>query len=98
MTDDEIRKIVHQVLVEERQQNADRMDETVIKTISAILTGFGINNDERKEIAEDFRYLRKWRQGSERLQGVGWTALVTLFAGGIASALYLGVKAMLGKP
>lgn len=98
MNEAEIRRVVREVLLEEREQHNDRLDDVVLKTISAILTGFGIHEDERKEIAEDFRYLRRWRQGAERVSSVGMTALVTLIVGGIASACWIGIKFMLGKP
>src|SRR4051794_14647144 len=97
MTEDEIRHIVHQVLLEERLDNTDKHDAAMLKTVSAILTSFGIEEDERKDIAEDFRYLRRWRLGAERVQGVGITAIVTLLVGGTVSALWLGVKALIGK-
>lgn len=97
MTKEEIRAIVQQVLAEERRNNDDELDVTVLKTVSGLLTSFGIPDDERKDIAEDFRYLRRWRLGAERVQGLGMTAIVALIVGGIASALWLGIKAAIGK-
>lgn len=95
MTKEEIREIIRQVLIEERA--GTNVDEAMLKTISAILTSFGIPDDERKDIAEDFRYLRRWRLGAERIQGVGLTALVTMIVGGALSAAWLVLKAALGK-
>ena len=97
MTREEIREIVHQVLLEDRMSNSDQVDAAMLKTVSAILTSFGIHDDERKDIAEDFRYLRRWRLGAERVQGIGLTAIITMLVGGVVSALVLGVKAMIGK-
>lgn len=97
MTKEEIRAIVQQVLAEERRNSDDELDVTVLKTVSGLLTSFGIPDDERKDIAEDFRYLRRWRLGAERVQGLGMTAIVALVVGGIASALWLGIKAAIGK-
>lgn len=97
MTPDEVRSVVRQVVLEERKNNSTAVDDAMLKTVSAILTSFGIPDDERKDIAEDFRYLRKWRLGAERIQGVGMTALVTMLVGGALSAAWLAVKAALGK-
>lgn len=100
MTADEIKSIVRQVLAEERDAYEAAHDTVVLKTISAILTGFGIEDDdkdEKREIKEDFRYLRRWRKGSEKITGLGLTAIVTVFVGGLVSALGLGIKAMVGK-
>lgn len=97
LTPDEVRLIVRQTLLEERQSENASHDEMVIRTVAGILSGFGIDDTERKEIKEDFRYLRKWRQGSDRVTGIGLTALVTLMIGGFVSALGLGIKTMLGK-
>lgn len=97
MTPEDIRRVVLQVLQEERRENEEKLDTTVLKTLSAILTGFGIESDERADIKEDFRYLRKWRKGSDRLTGVGLTAIVTVMVGGLLSAIYIGIKTMLGK-
>lgn len=47
MTQEEVAQVVHQVLQAERQQTQDNLDENVLKTIAAILTSFGINEDEQ---------------------------------------------------
>lgn len=98
VSEDEIRLMVRQVLREERDAMEEKLDTNTIKTIAAILTGFGIDEDEKKEVKEDFRYLRRWRKGSERMTGVGMTAVIMLFVGGAASALWLGFKTIIGKP
>lgn len=98
MNEDELRVYIRAVLREEQEAMAEKLDSNTLKTIAAILTGFGIDEDEKKEVKEDFRYLRKWRKGTEKVSGVGLTALVTLMVGGILSALVIGIKMMLGKP
>jgi hypothetical protein len=97
MTEDWIRQVVLRVLQEERAHNAEHIDETVLKTVSAILTSFGIEEDERKELKADFAHLRKWRKSVETVERVGWTAAVTVIVTGILGALWLGVKALLAK-
>lgn len=97
MTPAEIREIVRQVMVEERQANAANMDITVMKTVSAILTSFGMGDDERVEIRQDFQYLRRWRKTADRVTSAGVIGIVTVIVGGVASALWLGIKALMGK-
>jgi len=97
VTEGEIRNVVKQVLIEERQSNASNHDEIVLKTISAILTSFGMDDEDRKEIRADFIHLRRWRKSVERVETVGWTAAITCIVTGILGALWLGFKALLGK-
>jgi hypothetical protein len=99
MTPDDIRSIVHQVLAEERQAQVDTPinDAVVLKVVSAILTGFGINDDDRKAIREDFVYLRRWRETSDKIQNGGWIALMTVLVSGLCAALYMGIKTLLAK-
>lgn len=93
MTHDEIRSVIHEVLNEQKQDH----DEVVLKTISAILTSFGIDDDDRKEIRADFVHLRKWRKSVEQAQSYTFKAVITIIATGVMGALWMGVKAMLGK-
>jgi hypothetical protein len=97
LTEADIKRIVKETLREEREAHAEQEDLTVVKTISAILSGFGIDEDERKDIKEDFRYVRRWRKGAERVTGMTLTSIIAILAGGLVSALGLGIKAMLGK-
>ena len=97
MTPAEIRTIVQQVIAEERKTWADQPinDAAVLKVVSAIMTGFGINDDDRKAIREDFIYLRRWRETSDRIQNGGWIALMTVLVSGVAAAIYMGIKTLL---
>jgi hypothetical protein len=97
MTEDDIRRVVIQTMDAERARSSDHIDQTVIQTISAILTSFGIEEDERKELKADFAHLRKWRKSVETVERVGWTAAVTVIITGILGALWLGVKVLLAK-
>lgn len=97
MTDAEIQAIVRATLDAEHERNSQRVDDLVIKTISTILTSFGIEEDDRKEVRADFQHLRKWRKSVERVETVGWGAAITVIVSGILGALWLGVKTLLGK-
>jgi hypothetical protein len=97
MTDDEITAIVKRVLEEEKQIHAQAFDNIALRTVASILTAFGMNDDDRSEIREDFAYLRRWRKTAEQVQRGWWIAFMAVLVSGIASAFYLGVRAMLGK-
>jgi hypothetical protein len=81
----------------ERKRDTDNIDGTVLKTVSAILTSFGIEEDERKEIRADFLYVRKLRKSTETISRVGWTAAITVIVTGFLGVLLLGIKTMLAK-
>jgi hypothetical protein len=93
MTHDEIRSVIHEVLTEQREDH----DQVVLKTISAILTSFGIDDDDRKEIRADFVHLRKWRKSVEQAQSYTFKTIITVIATGVVGALWMGIKAAMGK-
>jgi low affinity Fe/Cu permease len=97
MNNADIREVVLQVLREERNHYNEKLDETVLKTVSAILTGFGIEDDERKEIKADFRYLRRFRNSAESVHRVGIATMVTVLITGVLGAIWLAVKTLIGK-
>lgn len=93
----DIREIVLQVMAEERRQLAEGQDEIVLKTISTILTSFGIDDEERSDIRADLIHLRKWRKSVESVESFGMRAVVTVIVTGLIAALWLGFKAMVNK-
>jgi hypothetical protein len=97
MTADEIRLIVSTVLEEESVRRGAAVDEVVLKAVATILTSFGIEEDDRKELQADFVHLRKWRKSVEQAQGITFKIAVTAIVGGLLGALWLGIKAALGK-
>ena len=97
MTKDEIAAVVRAVLEEERKEYAASQDEVVLKTVSAILTSFGLDDKEKKEFQADFVHLRKWRKSVDSVERVGITTVVTVLLTGLVGAMWLGVKTALGK-
>jgi hypothetical protein len=95
MTAEEIRDVVRQVLNDERSK--EEVDEAVLRTVSAILSSFGIDHDERKEIQADFAHLRKWRKSVEAVERAGVKTVVAVLVTGLLGALWLGFKVMMGK-
>lgn len=93
----EVREIVKAVLDEERERHGQLMDDAVIKAVASILTSFGIEDDEKKEIRADFQHLRRWRKSVEQAQGLTMRAVITVLIGGFIGAVWLGFKAMMGR-
>jgi hypothetical protein len=93
MTAEEIKAVIHEVLAEQNKSH----DEVVLKTIAAILTSFGIDEEDRKEVRADFVHLRKWRKSVEQAQSYTFKAVITVIATGFLGAVWLGFKTMLGK-
>lgn len=101
MTHDEIttiaRAAAEAVLAEQRRQRTDQADEVVIKTVATILTSFGIEEEDRKELRADFSFLRRLRTSSDQIQRAGIVTSVTIILGGVLSIIWLGVKTLLGR-
>lgn len=94
---DEVRNVVAEVLAEQDRLHKDHLDDVVLKTIATILTSFGIEEEDRKELRADFSHLRRWRKSVEQAQGYTFKVVVTMIVTGLVGALWLGVKTMLGK-
>ncbi|MBP1296605.1 hypothetical protein [Bradyrhizobium elkanii] len=86
------------VLAEQKRLHNNEADEVVLRTISTILTSFGIEEDDRKELRRDFEHLRRWRKSVEHAQGYTFKIVVTAIVGGIVGAIWMGIKLALGKP
>ncbi|SHJ69101.1 hypothetical protein SAMN05444159_1243 [Bradyrhizobium lablabi] len=97
MQEHEIRAIVKATLDEEREQHGQLLDDAVIKAVASILTAFGIEDDEKKEIRADFRHLRRWRKSVEAAQGLTFKVVITALVSGFVGAVWLGFKTLLGK-
>ena len=97
MTSDEIKGVVHEVLAEQKLLHPTDIDDVVLKTIATILTSFGIEEEDRKEIRADFVHLRKWRKSVEQAQGYTFKIVVTAIVSGFVGAVWMGFKTMLGK-
>ncbi len=95
MTEDEIRRVVADVLAEQHRKNGT--DEVVLRTVAAILTTFGMDDDDRQELKRDFQWLRRWRISVEQAGGFTVRAIVTVVISGFIGALWLGFKIMVGK-
>lgn len=97
MQEQDIKRVVGEVLAEQKRLHNDDVDEVVLRTISTILTSFGIEEEDRKELRADFAHLRRWRKASEQVEKAGWKAMVTVLVTGACGLIWLGIQTKFGK-
>jgi hypothetical protein len=97
MQEHETRRIVAEVLAEQKRLHNNDADEVVLRTISTILTSFGIEEEDRKELKADFQHLRRWRKATDQIGRASWRAVVTVIVTGICGLIWLGLQAKFGK-
>jgi len=97
VTSDDIKTVVAETLTEQQKLQRDEIDAIVLRAIATILTSFGIEEEDRRELRADFQHLRRWRKSVEQAQSYTFKAVITIIVSGFLGAVWLGVKAMLGK-
>jgi len=97
MKPDEFKSSVHGRLAIQRETSGSTLDEAMVGTVTAILSSFGIDEEDRREIRADFVHLRKWRKSVEQAQCYTFKAAITVTATGFVGAVWMGFKAMLGR-
>lgn len=97
MHEADVRAIVAETLAEQQRLHHDDIDAVVLKTVATILTSFGMEEEDRKELRADFQHLRRWRKSVEQAQSYTFKAVITVIVSGFVGAVWLGVKATLGK-
>jgi hypothetical protein len=95
--DDYIRTVVAETLAEQQRRHDEDIDAVVLKAIVAILTSFGIEDEDRRVLQADLRHLRWWRKSVEQAQSYTLKAVITIVVTGVVGAVGLGIKALLGK-
>jgi len=93
----DVRAIVVETLAEQQRLRHDDIDAVVLKTVATTLTSFGIDEEDRKELRADFQHLRRWRRSVEQAQSYTFKAVITVIVTGFVGAVWLGVKATLGR-
>ena len=93
----DVRVIVAETLAEQQRIGRDDIDAMVLKAVATTLTSFGIDEDDRKELRSDLQHLRRWRRGVEQAQSYVFKAVTTVIVTGFVVAVWLGIKATLGK-
>jgi hypothetical protein len=97
MTDEDIRLVVAETLAEQQKDHHSDIDAVVVRAIATILTSFGIEDEDRRELRADFQHLRRWRKSVEQAQSYTFKAVITIIVAGFVGAVWLGIKVMLGK-
>ncbi|MBO4223621.1 hypothetical protein [Bradyrhizobium neotropicale] len=97
MQEADIRTIVIETLAEQQRIHHEEIDAVVLKTVATILTSFGIEEEDRRELRADFQHLRRWRRSVEQAQSYTFKAVITVIATGLLGAIWLGIKATLAK-
>jgi hypothetical protein len=97
MSDEHIRTVVAETLAEQQRLHHGDIDAVVLRTIATILVSFGIDEEDRQEVRADLQHLRRWRKSVEQAQSYTFKAVITIIVTGFVGAVWLGVKAMLGK-
>jgi hypothetical protein len=97
MRSEDIRAIVVETLAEQQRIHRNDIDAVVLRTMVTILTSFGIEEEDRKELRADFQHLRRWRKSVEQAQSYTFKAMITVIVTGFVGAVWLGVKVVLGK-
>jgi hypothetical protein len=95
--DDYIRAVVAETLAEQQRLHHEDIDAVVLKAMVAILTSFGIEDEDRRELRADLQHLRRWRRSVEQAQSYTFKAVITIIVTGFVGAVWLGIKALLGK-
>jgi hypothetical protein len=97
MRDKDIRAIVVETLAEQQKLYFSNTDAVILRTVATILTSFGIEEDDRRELRADFQHLRRWRKSVEQAQSYTFKAVITIIVTGFVGAVWLGIKVMLGR-
>jgi hypothetical protein len=97
LRDEDVRAIVAETLAEQQRLHRDDIEAIVLRTIATILTSFGMEEEDRRELRADFQHLRRWRKSVEQAQSYTFKAVITIIVTGLLGAVWLGIKVMLGK-
>jgi hypothetical protein len=94
---DHIRAVVAETMAEQQRLHHEDIDAAVLKAVAAILTSFGVEDDDRRELRADLRHLRRWRKGVEQAQNYAFKAMIMIVVTGFVGVVGLGIKALLSK-
>jgi hypothetical protein len=97
LREEDVRAIVIATLAEQQRLQADDIDAIVLRAIATILTSFGIEEGDRRELRADFQHLRRWRKSVEQAQSFTFKAVITVIVSGVLGAVWLGIKVMLAR-
>jgi hypothetical protein len=73
--------VVAETLAERQRIHQEDIDAVVL--IATILTSFGIEEEDRRELRADFQHLRRWRKSVEQAQSYTFEAVITVIVTGL---------------
>lgn len=97
MNEADIKSIVAQTLAEQQRLQSSSIDIAVRKAVAAILTSFGMEEEDRRELRADLQHLRRWRKSVEQAQSYSAKVVISVIVTGLVGTAWLGFKVMLGK-
>jgi aspartate/tyrosine/aromatic aminotransferase len=97
MNEADIKAIVAETLTEQQRLQYSNIDAAVQRAVATILTSFGIEEEDRRELRADFQHLRRWRKSVEQAQSYTFKAVITVIVTGLVGAAWLGFKILLGR-
>jgi hypothetical protein len=97
LRDEDIRAIVAETLAQQQRLHRDDIEAIVLRAIATILTSFGMEEEDRRELRADFQHLRRWRKSVEQAQSYTFKAVITIIVAGVLGAFWLGIKVTVGK-
>jgi len=83
LRDEDIRAIVAETLAEQQRLHRDDIEAIVLRAIATILTSFGMEEEDRRELRADFQHLRRWRKSVEQAQSYTFKAVITIIVAGV---------------
>src|SRR4051794_17444371 len=92
-----IKAIVAETLAEQQRLQYSSIDIAVQRAVASILTSFGMEEEDRKELRADLQHLRRWRKSVEQAQNYSLKAVISVIVTGLVGAAWLGLEVMLGK-
>ena len=95
--DQDLRLSIAEALADQEGLHRDEIDAIVRRAVAATLASLGIEEDERRELRADFQHLRRWRKSVEQAQSYTFKAVITVIVAGCLGAVWLGIKATLGR-
>jgi len=97
ISEDTIRSVVAETLCEQQRIHDNDIDVVVDRAITTVLASFGFEEEDRREMRADFQHLRRWRKSVEQAQGFTFKAVISIIVSGFVGAVWLGLRAMIGK-
>lgn len=97
MNEADIKAIVAETLAEQQRLQYSSIDTAVQRAVAAILTSFGMEEEDRRELRADLQHLRRWRKSVEQAQSYTFKTMITVIVTGLVGAAWLGFKVVLGK-